>query len=168
MSFFLPGLLILTVLGNEGVLGTLTAVSSILSTILIYIYGRKSHSKDHKTFFVVSVFLALITSFLIAVSYNQFTVIIYSLLNGLIVNFLWLTISPPVMKNIDLEVGEIEDKRFSYILDSEFFLDVGRIISLAVCLFIALKFGTENSLRFSPIILSILQVGLFGVLERQK
>lgn len=166
LSYIIPGLLILTVLGNEGILGTLTAISSIISAIFIYYYGRKSNSKDHRTYFIVSVVSALIISLLIALTYNRFTVVIYSLLNGLIISFLWLTAIPPILKNIDLEVGQIERKRFSYILDSEFFLDVGRIVSLAICFFIAIYYGTENSLRFSPLILSCLQILLFIYLEK--
>ncbi|MBI5122425.1 hypothetical protein HZA75_01045 [Candidatus Roizmanbacteria bacterium] len=165
IAWVIPGLLILTVLGNEGVLGTLTAASSIISAVLIYYYGRKSHSKDNKTYFIANVILALVTALLIALVFNKFTVIVYSLLNGLIISFMWLTIVPPILKNIDCEVGNIEEKRFSYILDTEFFLNVGRIISLAVCLLIANFYGVTNSLRFSPLILSILQVVLFGVLE---
>lgn len=160
IAFFLPSLLILTVLGNEGVLGTLTAVSSVFSAIVIYFYGRKSHTKDNKFYFIVSVLLAFV--------FNKFIVIIYSLFNGLIINFLWLTVSPPVMKNIDLEVGEIEGKRFSYILDSEFFLNVGRISSLVVCLLIANSYGVSSSLRFSPFILSLFQVVLFIYVEKVK
>lgn len=168
LTYVIPGLLILTVLGNEGVLGTLTAASSIISTVLIYAYGRKSHAKDHKTYFIVSTILGIIVSLLIAIVFNKFTVIIYSLLNGLIINFLWLTFASPVLKNIDLEVGQIEEKRFSYVLDTEFFLNGGRIFGLIICLLMAIYFGTENSLRFSPVILSCLQVMLFGWMEKNN
>lgn len=146
----------------------MTAISSVISTVLIYYYGRKSHAKDHKTYFIVSTILGLIVSLLIAIVYNKFTVIIYSLLNGLIISFLWLTFASPVLKNIDQEVGQIEEKRFSYVLDTEFFLNGGRLIGLVICLLMAFYFGTENSLRFSPVILSILQVGLFGWVENRK
>jgi YQGE family putative transporter len=165
LTYVIPGLLILTVLGNEGVLGTLTAISSVISTLLIYYYGRKSHSKDHKVYFIFNTVLGLIISLIMAIVFNKFTVIIYSLLNDLIINFLWLTFASPLFKNIDQEVGQIEEKRFSYVLDTEFFLNGGRLIALGICLAIALNFGTESSLRFSPLVLSILQVGLFGWLE---
>ena len=167
LSYVIPGLLILTVLGNEGILGTLTAISSIISAVVMYYYGRKSHTKDHKTYFIYSTILGLLISVLLAVIFNRFTVIIYSLLSGLTINLMWLTLAPPLFKNIDLEVGSIEEKRFSYILDTEFFLNGGRLIGLVICLFTAIYFGTENSLRFSPLILSILQMGLFGWVERK-
>lgn len=166
LSFFLPGLLILTVLGNEGVLGTLTAASSILSTILIYIYGRKSHSNDHKLYFIISALLGLFSSIFMALAFNKLTVVIYTLLSGLIISFLWLTASPIILKNIDLEVGQIEGKRFSYVLDSEIFLNIGRLASLAVCLMITNMYGVSLSLRFSPLVLSLFQVFLFVYLEK--
>lgn len=168
ISFVIPGLLILTVLGNEGVLGTLTAISSIISTILMYIYGRKSHTGDHRNYFVASTILALLVSLLMAFSFNKFTVIIYTLLNSLVINFLWLTVAPLVLKNVDLEVGEIEDRRFSYVLDSELFLNIGRLLSLFVCLIIANYIGVAASLRFSPIVLSAFQVILFGILQKKR
>ena len=168
LSYVIPGLLILTMLGNEGILGTLTAISSLLSTVLIYYYGRKSHSKDHKVYFIFSTILALFLSLLLAMAFNKLTVIIYSLLNGLTISFLWLTFASPLFRNIDLEVGNIEEKRFSYILDTEFFLNGGRISGLIICLLIANFYGVMNSLRFSPLILSILQVLLFVYLEQFK
>jgi len=166
LTYVVPGLLILTVLGNEGVLGTLTAISSIISTLLIYYYGRKSHTKDHKTYFIISTVLGLIVSLVMAIVFNKFTVITYSLLNGLIISFLWLTFNSPVLKNIDQEVGQIEEKRFSYVLDTEFYLNGGRLTGLVICLLTAIYFGTENSLRFTPLILSILQIILFVYLEK--
>ncbi len=54
LSFFVPSLLILIMLGNEGILGTLTAASSILSAGFIYYYGRKSNIGDHKRYFIFS------------------------------------------------------------------------------------------------------------------
>lgn len=166
LSFVIPGLLILTMLGNEGILGTLTAVSSIISTVLIYYYGRKSYSKGHKIYFIYSTILGLLISILLAVAFNKLTVVVYSLLQGLVISFMWLTLASPLFKNIDLEVGNIEEKRFSYILDTEFFLNGGRIIGLAVCLFIANTYGVSSSLRFSPLVLSLLQVLLFIYLEK--
>ncbi|MEK7177229.1 MAG: hypothetical protein AAB705_00195, partial [Patescibacteria group bacterium] len=166
LSYVIPGLLILTMLGNEGILGTLTAVSSIISTLLIYYYGRKSHSKDHKIYFIYSTILGLLISILLAVTFNKLTIVVYSLLQGLVISFMWLTLATPLFKNIDIEVGNIEEKRFSYILDTEFFLNGGRIIGLVICLLIANSYGVSSSLRFSPLVLSLLQVFLFIYLEK--
>jgi uncharacterized membrane protein len=81
---------------------------------------------------------------------------------------MWLTLATPLFKNIDLEVGNIEEKRFSYILDTEFFLNGGRIIGLTICFLIANFYGVSSSLRFSPLVLSLLQVIIFIYLENSE
>ncbi|KKP86043.1 MAG: Transporter, MFS superfamily protein, partial [Candidatus Roizmanbacteria bacterium GW2011_GWA2_35_8] len=168
LSFFVPSLLILTMLGNEGILGTLTALSSILSSVLIYYYGRKSKPSDHRKYFILSVISSLALSLLLAVVFNKLSILIFTLFNGLIINFLWLTLMPIVMKNIDLNTVNHEDTRFSYILDGEIFLNIGRVFSGLVCLAIAYKAGDINALRYSPILLSVMQVFLFIYIENMK
>lgn len=168
LSFFVPSLLILIMLGNEGILGTLTAASSIFSAILIYYYGRKSDIKDHRRYFIISVILNLFFSLLLALFFHKLTVILFTLLNGLIINFLWLTAIPLIMRNIDLDSFNKEEVRFSYILDSEIFLNIGRVFACLLCLFIAFKAGDLFSLRYSPLILSIMQLFLFIYLEEKK
>lgn len=166
LSFFLPSLLILIMLGNEGVLGTMSAASSILSAIFIYYYGRKSSIGDHRRYFISSVILNLFLSLLLALFFHKLTVILFTLLNGLIINFFWLTASPLIMRNIDLDSFNSEDTRFSYIFDSEIFLNIGRVFAGFLFLFIAFKVGDIFSLRYSPLILSCIQLLLFVYLER--
>ncbi len=166
LSFFVPSLLILIMLGNEGILGTLTAASSILSAGFIYYYGRKSNIGDHKRYFIFSVVLNLCLSLLLALFFHKLIVILFILLNGLIINFFWLTASPLIMRNIDLDSFNSEDTRFSYILDSEIFLNIGRVFSCLLCVFLAFKVGDLFSLRYSPLILSIVQLFLFIFIER--
>jgi len=168
LSFFVPSLLILAMLGNEGILGTLTALSSVFSGVLIYYYGRKSNINDHRRYFIISVIMNLFLSLLLALFFHKLTVILFTLLNGLVINFLWLTLSPLVMRNIDTDSLSHEEMRFGYIFDSEIFLNIGRVIGCFLCLFIAMAVGDLFSLRYSPLILGIMQLFLFVYLERRK
>lgn len=168
LCFFLPSLLILKILGNEGVLGTLTAISSIISAILIYFYGRKSKKDDDRKYFIISIIWNIALSLLMAVFFNKLTVVIYVLLNGLIINFIWLTGSPIVMKNIDIDVVDKEETRFSYIVDSEFFLNFGRVSSIMLSIFLAYYFGDNIAMRYSALFLSLFQLIIFYYLEKTK
>ncbi len=168
LAFFLPSLLILKVLGNEGVLGTLTAMSSVISALLIYFYGRRSKKGDNRKYFIISIFLSLGLSLVMALFFNKLTVVIYTLLNGLIINFIWLTVSPIVMNNIDTDVINRRESSFSYIFDSEIFLNIGRVGSILMSILIAIYYGDDVSLRYSPIILSLIQFILFSFLEKQR
>ena len=166
LSFFLPSLLILIMLGNEGILGTLTAVSSIFSAILIYYYGRKSDISNHKQYFILSIILNLCLSLLLALFFNKLIVMLFVLFNGLIINFLWLTAAPLIMRNIDLDSFNREDTRFSYILDVEIFLNIGRSSSAVICLILALSVSDITALRYGALVLSCLQILLFIYLEK--
>lgn len=168
LSFFIPSLLILSLLGNEGILGTLTALSSILSAVLIYYYGRKSKIGDHKKYFIFFVIVNFVLSLLLALFFQKYVVILFTLLNGLIINFLWLTAMPLVMKNIDLDSFNREEIRFSYIFDSEIFLNIGRVSGCLLCLFIAFEFNDLFALRYSPLILAVIQFFLFVTLEKKS
>ena len=46
LGYFIPSIIVLKYLGNEGVLGTLTALSSLISALLIYIFARKSNTSN--------------------------------------------------------------------------------------------------------------------------
>jgi MFS family permease len=167
LSFFVPSLLILIMVGNEGILGTLTAVSSIFSAVLIYYYGRKSDMSYHKKYFILSVIFNLALSILLALFFQKYIIIFFSLFNGLVISFLWLTVSPLVMKNIDIDSYNRKESRFCYILDSEIFLNIGRVFGCFLCLSITFFAGDLFSLRFSPFILSIIQFFLFLYLEKR-
>lgn len=165
-AYFLPSLLILSMLGNEGILGTLTALTSILSAVLVYIYGRKVQTKNHRKYFIISVIFGLLSSVILAFFFNWLTIIIYVLLNSLIINFIWLTAGPLIMNNIDVEIVTNEEGRFSYILDGELFLNIGRSTSAVICLIITISISDFAALRYGSLILSAFQVLLFIYLEK--
>ena len=46
--------------------------------------------------------------------------------------------------------------KYVYIVDAETFLNIGRILSLTICLLLTLFFNQNMALRFSPILLNFL------------
>ncbi len=165
-AYFLPSLLILKMIGNEGVLGTLTALASVFSAILIYIYGRKSETEKHRKYFKISIIFGLISSIILAYFFNWLAIVIYVLVNGLIISFTWLTAAPLIMNNIDVEIINSEEKRFSYIFDGEIFINIGRSSAAVVCLILAMFISDNSALRYGSLILSCIQVLLFIYLEK--
>lgn len=165
-AYFLPSLLILKMIGNEGVLGTLTALASVFSAILIYIYGRKSETEKHRKYFKISIIFGLISSIILAYFFNWLAIVIYVLVNGLVISFTWLTAAPLIMNNIDVEIINSEEKRFSYIFDGEIFINMGRASAAVICLILATFFSDNSALRYGSLILSCIQVLLFIYLEK--
>lgn len=158
ITYFFASLIILSKLGNEGILGTLSALTSVVAAISLYIFGRKSKKSHQIPVYFYSLIFGLFVSLLYALFFNKVLIISYVLLIGSIGNFIWLAVNPLSMDACDRELKEGKDERYIYILDAEIFLNIGRSLSVLICLFLFFWLGTDFSLRFSPVILYGLQI----------
>jgi len=166
ITFFFASLIILSKLGNEGILGTLSALTSLIAAISLYIYGRKSKTSHQKPVYVYSLIFGFSVSLLYALFFNKLLIISYVLLMGSIGCFFWLAVNPLSMDALDRELKEGKDERYAYILDAEIFLNIGRSLSILISLLLFFWMGTDFSLRFSPVILYGFQLLIFLKFER--
>ncbi len=157
--FFISSFLILSRIGNEGILGTLSSISSMLGAVFIYTFGRKTTKKHQLPTFIISLLVAILASTVFAIFFNSLSTVVYILISGLVLNFMWLVGGPLIMNQIDIESKKIEGEKYAYIFDGEAFLNVGRSFSLILSLFLIFFFGQDFFLRFSPLIMySILAI----------
>ena len=161
ITFFFASLIILSKLGNEGVLGTLSALTSLIAAISLYIYGRKSKTSHQIPVYVYSLIFGLFVSVFYALLFNRFVIISYVLLVGSIGNFIWLAANPLSMDALDRDLKKDKDERYAYILDAEIFLNIGRCISVLLSLLLFFYGQQDFALRFSPVILYGIQLIIF-------
>ena len=158
ISLFFPTLLILTKLGAENILGSFNALIALISSFLIYYYGRKALFHHQKPTLLTTVILGLIAAFIFGLFFNSLTTIIYLVINSLAIEFMWLT-SGPLMMNIMDEEKKIEGQNsYALIFDKELFLDLGRMLSFGILFIFITNFGQESALRFSPVFVYFLQL----------
>lgn len=157
--FFISSFLILSRIGNEGILGTLSSISSMLGAAFIYTFGRKTTKRHQLPIFIISLFVAILASTMFVIFFDSLSTLVYILISGLVLNFMWLVAGPLIMNQIDIESKKIEGEKYAYIFDGEAFLNVGRSFSLILSLFMIFFFGQDFFLRFSPLIMySILAI----------
>ena len=157
IAFFFGSLIILSKLGTEGILGTLSALTSLIAAVSLYVYGRKSKTSHQIPIYVYSIVFGLFISILYGLFFNKLLIISYVLLIGSIGNFIWLAANPLSMDALDRDLKNEKDERYAYILDAEIFLNIGRSLSILLSLLLFFWLGTDFSLRFSPIILYAFQ-----------
>ena len=167
IKFFLPTLLILYFLGKEGVLGTITAIVSLLTILFFYVYGRLAKPQHRKKVFLVSLVIHLILAGFLALVHNGFNVIVYVLLSNLPQAFFWLTLEPWMLARMDKEVGENPEQKYFLVFDMELFLNMGRIISVLGFLAITYYLGTELALQITPLILALIQIVVMALAWRK-
>jgi MFS transporter, YQGE family, putative transporter len=156
--FFYPILLILTFVGNEGSLGGIVAVSSLLTTVLLYFIGRFS-KPEHRIYILGAGLLLYLTGGLFnTILFSAAGVLLYQMCGSLARPLLDAAYFPIQMKVID-RLSEIENRgKFAYIFNHEFGLYFGRLAGCLVFLITAYAFSPEAALRYSLLIIAAIQV----------
>lgn len=156
--FFYPILLILTFVGNEGSLGGIVAVSSLLTTALLYFIGRFSKPEHRIYVFGAGLVLYLLGGTFNTIFFSAAGVLLYQMCGSLARPLLDAAYFPIQMNVID-KLSEIEKRgKFAYIFNHEFGLYFGRLAGCLVFLVTAYAFSPEAALRYSLLIIAAIQV----------
>ena len=136
-------------------LGIITSITTILSMIFVYLYGKIYKNKDDKTIIIISSILPVLSVLLLLLLKNNITIIIYNICYVIFTSILTLT--------REIRLFNISD---SYIVDNsnqiEFFairegiLNCGRIVGYLMLLFA----GISGSLLVLNIVMVILTLSI--------
>lgn len=161
---FIPTLMVLLLVGEEGVLGTLKSISAILSAFVIYFVAKKMKEKNRPFVLTISLLFQLVASLLFGISYSALTVIIYFILVALAGPFSWISLGPITLDVIDKDSEHKKIGRYNYVFDSEIYLNFGRILGASIFLFFAITMTTAAALRITPILLAGIQTLILPVI----
>lgn len=139
-SIFLPTVLVLIHLGNEGILGSLNAVVSILSAAAMYLFGRLAHVHHRKSLFLFSIIMGIAGSLILTLYQTNIGVVLYICINSFAVMAMWLAGEPMMLDIVDEERIRGSTEKYAFVFDRELFLNIGRILIFALCIGL-LKFG---------------------------
>lgn len=153
-----PSMLIMTLLGDEGSLGMAQTVGAILAAIAMYVLGRVTSADDRIKIFATGLVLFLCAALSNAILYSAAGVIVFMLLLLIAKPLLDLAYFPIQFRVIDI-VKKIERRsEFSYILNHELGLYVGRFSGAAAFLLLANSFSTTIALRYAILLIAVIQL----------
>jgi YQGE family putative transporter len=156
--FFYPILLILTFIGNEGSLGGIVSIGSLITAIFLYYIGRFSRPEHRIYIFSTGLILFLMGGVLNTLLFSAIGVFLYQMCGSLARPLLDAAYFPIQMNVID-KISAIENRnKFSYIFNHEFGLYFGRLAGCLVFLITAYYFSPETALRYSLLIIAAIQV----------
>ena len=72
--------------------------------------------------------------------------------------FVWSVIEPLSLDMIEYDTKNISEDGYKYIVDREVFLNLGRLVGAGVFVLLGAALSYSSALRFTPLILSILQL----------
>lgn len=157
-NFIFPSLVVLYLLGNEGVLGTVTSLGALFTALVIYQIGKVSLAHHRLYIFMLGVIILTLITIIFALYPASFGVIVYVVGITLVVNLTWAAYSPILMDVIDQYTPTKKQNRFKYLVDHEFFINLGRIGSTGIFLFLYFTTSKLFSLRFTPFVIATLQI----------
>lgn len=153
-----PAMLIFKLLGEEGALGNAQSIGAVLAAIIIYLIGRFSKPSDRIKIFSVGLILFALGACLNGFLYNQTGVIIFLLLLLIAKPLMDLAYFPIQLRVIDI-VSRIENRgEFTYILNHEAGLYVGRLTGAGTFLALYYTVSEDFALRYAVGIIAILQL----------
>jgi YQGE family putative transporter len=153
-----PAMLMMKFFHSEGALGSAISIGAVISAVIMLVLGKISKPKHRLIIFSVGLISFFLASFFNGLLFNTTGVIIFMFLLLVARPILDIAYFPIQLKVIDL-LSAIENRNeFSYILNHEFGLFVGRFIGAATFLVIAFYINTDIALRYALLIIGVLQL----------
>ncbi len=153
-----PAMLIFKLLGEEGALGKAQSIGAVLAAIIIYLLGRFSKPSDRIKIFTAGLVLFALGACLNGFLYNKTGVIVFLLLLLIAKPLMDLAYFPIQLKVIDI-VSRIEKRgEFTYILNHEAGLYLGRLLGAGTFLVLYYSLSEDFALRYAIGIIALLQL----------
>lgn len=153
-----PAMLLMKFFHSEGVLGTALSMGALISAVAMFFLGKYSKPKDRLLIFSIGLIGFFIASLFNGVMFNSVGVIVFVFLLLIARPVLDIAYFPIQLKVIDL-LSKIENRNeFSYILNHEFGLFVGRFFGAGTFLGIAYFINADIALRYALLIIGTVQL----------
>jgi YQGE family putative transporter len=153
-----PAMLIMKYVGKEGSLGLIQGISGGLTAILLYFLGRFAKPEHRILIFGVGITIFLVGTIVNGIELSMTGVIVFVLCKVFFQPLHDLAYFPIMMKVIDVMSVRENRNKYAYILNHEFGLYAGRVTGLGLFIFLALYVTETFALRYSLIIVAVLQM----------
>lgn len=159
-----PTMLILSLVGKEGVLGAVQSTAALLSAILLYILGRTTTPRHRLLIYGVGCGLFVLGAFFNAALYSALGVILFMVCLLFARPLLDIAYFPVQLKVIDL-VSEKENRNeFTYIFNHELGLYLGRLFGCGLFILLARYVSEYVALRYALLVIAVVHfMGWFAM-----
>src|SRR6266567_9035604 len=118
VAYFVPVLVVLIIVGNEGALGTVQSISSIVASVLIYFLGKTLKTHHRMGLIAIGIFFTIIGSLLFSTLYSTIGILIFFAAQALAEQFIWVGGSSINYDLIDIDNRD-EKQHYAYVSDEE-------------------------------------------------
>lgn len=153
-----PAILIMTLVGDEGTLGTVQSVGGIITAFILYILGRTTKPKHRLLIFTTGMVIFLIGALANLILFSAIGVIIFVLCKVLFMPLHDIAYFPIQMRVIDALSVKENRSEYAYIFNHEFGLYIGRFFGLVLFIVLAFYVSKDFALRYALVIVALIQL----------
>lgn len=153
-----PAMLMMKFFHSEGALGSAISIGAVIAAVIMLLLGKYSKPKHRLIIFSIGLISFFLASLFNGLLFNELGVILFMFLLLIARPILDIAYFPIQLKVIDI-LSTIEHRNeFSYILNHEFGLFIGRFIGASTFLVIAYFVNADIALRYALLIIGTLQL----------
>jgi len=159
LHFFLPGVLVLYLVGEEGIFGTVESVACLLSAIVMYVVGRKVNLDRSWKMVAIGSLVVFAGTLTLSFWYGVVGVLANLVLMTIGRSLIWTSSYSQTMELMDQGKGaEMPERQYAYVFDNELFFNVGRVMGVGILLYMIYVGGINFALRYIFLLAAALQV----------
>lgn len=160
-----PAILVLKLVGDEGMLGLIQGISGAITALLVYILGRIAKPEDRLKIFLGGMLIFFAGTLCNGILFSATGVILFVLCKVIFQPLFDLAYFPIMMKTIDAVVIIEKRNEYTYILSHEFGLFLGRAFGLLLFMALAYGISEEFALKYALIVVGGLQLLAYPLSE---
>jgi YQGE family putative transporter len=167
-TYFVSTLLILVLFKNEGGLGTVTAIVSIIGILATYIYGRIAIATTSNKTMVASIIVFFISTLSLVVLRPLLGIGLFIIVSDITATFFSIASMSVIWQLVEEEEQLEGVSRWAFIVDNELFMNVGRMIAIGVLLGLVAVFSQKVSLFYGQLVIAFLQLFFVSIFFIKK
>lgn len=153
-----PAMLMMKFFHSEGALGSAISIGAVIAAVIMLLLGKYSKPKHRLLIFSIGLISFFLASFFNGLLFSELGVILFMFLLLIARPILDIAYFPIQLKVIDI-LSTLENRNeFSYILNHEFGLFIGRFVGAGTFLVIAYFVNSDIALRYALLIIGSLQL----------
>lgn len=164
LMLFIPGILVLTLLGSESTLGVLETASSLMAAVISLYLGRTLGVEKRSVLMWLSLIFIGIAVLPVAIFYSGAFVVVLFIFKNLATPISFNLVAAKWYHTLDKEVARDPSySKFAYLTDLEIFINLGRLVAMGVFVVLSSVLSLELTVRISLVLIAVTQAAVWLV-----
>jgi YQGE family putative transporter len=161
-AMFIPTLIVLRLVGQEGAVGVTQSLAMIFTSVVLYVIAARMAVASRRRVLQIGVWVMGIGAVALSCMYSPTGALTYLFSQTLAVQLLWVAANPIILDAINADQDNPTD-HYRYIVDRELCLNLGRLLGVGVVLALSVLSDSDFTLRIAPLMLAVVTSSLLVV-----